>query len=75
MTVSPTAKAHGEEHAGVAQQACGLLTRNSPAHACFIFSVDNAVCKESCRRQCRRNRLLRSLPALPSVRIRTDSVL
>ena len=34
----------------------------------FIFSVENAVCKGSRRRQCRRNRLLRSLPILTSVR-------
>ena len=44
------------------------------AHARFIFS-ENAAYKDSYRRQCRRNRLLRSLPTLTSVRILTDSVL
>ena len=40
-----------------------------------MLSVENAVCKDSYRRQCRCNRLLGSLPALTSVRILTDSVL
>ena len=33
-----------------------------PSPRAFIFSVENAVCEDSYRRQCRRNRLLRSLP-------------
>ena len=41
----------------------------------YIFSVENAVWKDSCRRQCRHNRRLGSLPALSSVRILTGSVL
>ena len=47
----------------------------TPSPRAFIFSVENAVCKDSYRRPCRRNRLLRSLPPLTSVRILTDSVL
>ena len=39
----------------------------------FVLSLENAVCEDSCRCKCRRNRLLRSLPPLPSVRILTDS--
>ena len=34
----------------------------TPSPCAFIFSVQNAVCKDSYRLQCRRNRLLRSLP-------------
>ena len=41
----------------------------------FIFSIENAVCEDSYTCKCRRNRLLRSLPTLTSVRILTDSVL
>ena len=57
------------QHAGF-----GTATE-TPSPRTFIFSAENSVCKHSYRRQCRRNRLLRSLPTLTSVRILTDSVL
>ena len=47
----------------------------TPSPRAFIFSVENAVCKEFCRRQGRRNRRLRSLSTLTSVRVLTDSIL
>ena len=46
----------------------------TPSPRACIFSGENAVCKDSYKRQCRRNRLLRSLPTLASARILTDSV-
>ena len=48
-------------------------TAATPSPRTFIFSVEVAVCEDSHRRQCRRNRLLGSLPTLTSVRILTDS--
>ena len=50
-------------------------TAATPSPRSFIFSVENAACKDSYRCKCRRNRILRSLPTLASVRILTDSVL
>ena len=50
-------------------------TQELLAHARFFFSVENAVCKDSYRRQCRRNGLLKSLPTMTSARILTVSVL
>ena len=47
----------------------------TPSPRAFTFSVENAACKDSYRRQCRRSRFLRSLPTLTSVRILTDSAL
>ena len=45
----------------------------TPRPHTLIFSMENAVCKDSYRCKCRRNRLLRSVPT--SLRILTDSVL
>ena len=58
-----------------AAAACQAMQSETPSPRAFIFSVENAVCKDSYRCKCRRNRLLRSLPTLTSVRILTDSVL
>ena len=50
-------------------------TAATPSPRSFIFSVENAACKDSYRCKCRRNSLLRPLPTLTSVRILTDIVL
>ena len=52
-----------------------VVFAGTPSPHTFIFSVENDVRKDSYRRHWRRNRLLRSLPTLTSVRILTDSVL
>ena len=55
-------------------QMAAAINAGTPSPRAFIFSVENAACnKDSYRRQCRRNRLLRSLPTLTSVIILTDS--
>ena len=65
------------EHDGANHLGCSAkgINAETPSPRAFIFSVENAVCEDSRRRQCRRNRLLSSLPTLTSVRILTDSVL
>ena len=52
-----------------------IMTTGVPSPLAFIFSVENAGCKDSYRRQCRRNRLLTSPRHCRLVRILTYSVL
>ena len=63
------------QHSTLAVPPPSAACTGTPSPRAFIFSVENAVCEDSYRCQCRRNRLLRSLPTLTSFIILTDSVL